>query len=137
MYLPKGWNGSPLALDFAITDPTKVGDIAEAASVPLSAANAYSSHKRTYLDTAEQCRRSGVEFIPMVAESTGAWSKEALAMLHHICQSKSRWTGRKEEGIFQELVQQLSVAIRSTNARAILRRVGEIADRLDCCEVAD
>ena len=126
-----------MALDFAITSPTRTIGVAEASQGSLAAAETYSTHKRTYLDTAEQCRRSGVEFVPVVAETTGAWSKEALAVFHHICQAKSRWSGRAESDLFQELLQQLSVAIRSTNARAVLRRIGDIADRLEDGETED
>ena len=123
LYIPTGWNGSPMALDFAITSPTR-GDIVGAAAVtPLAAAASYSSYKRTFLDTAEQCERSGVEFVPIVAEATGAWSKAAQAVFHHICAARSRWSAQSEGALFQELVQELSVAIRATNARGILRRM--------------
>ena len=130
VYLPIGWNGTPMALDFAITSPTRTEYVAVAATHTLTAAKAYSSHKRNYLDTANQCQRNGVEFVPIVAESTGAWSDEARAALRFICQARSRWSGRPEDALFQELVQRLCVAIRSSNARATLRRVGELGDRL-------
>ena len=130
VYVPLGWNGTPMALDFAVTCPTRQEGIAAASTGHLAAAKAYSTHKRNYLDTASQCQRSGVEFVPMVAESTGAWSDEARAVFHFICQRRSRWSGRSEEVLFQDLLQRLSVAIRSANARAVLRRVGELGDRL-------
>ena len=134
IYIPTGWNADPMALDFAITSPTRPDIIAEAAIKPLTAASCYSSFKRTYLDTASQCRRVGVDFLPLVAESTGAWTDEALAFFHHVCTIRSRWSHQPEAALFHELMQELSVVIRSTNDRGVLRRMGELAARLEHAE---
>ena len=89
----------------------------------------FTLYKRTYLDTESQCRRNGVAFLPTVAESTGAWTPEALGMLKMICKTRNRWTGSPEAELMEGLLRELSVAIRTANAKAILRRVGELGNR--------
>ena len=64
--------GSPAALDFAVTDPQR-----QEASAGAAAA-AYATHKAAYLNTAEHCRQNGIVFLPMVAETMGAWDDGAL-----------------------------------------------------------
>ena len=131
IYLPSAWNAEPIALDFAITCPTRQDILHQSSTRYLAASTDYAHHKRTYLDTENQCQRSGVMFLPMVAETTGAWSAEALGMLKMICKSRSHWSGTPENELMQGLLRELSVAIRSSNARATLRRVGELGNRRD------
>jgi hypothetical protein len=131
VYIPTGWNGPAMALDLAVTAPTRQDIVVEAARTPLAAATDYSAHKRTFLDTASQCQRSGLEFVPLVAESTGSWSVEAIGFFRFLCKTRSRWCGRDPGELLQELLQQLSVSIRTANARAVRRRMGEMALRYD------
>ena len=35
--------------------------------------------KRTYLQTEEECRQQGVQFVPLVAETSGGWGASAFA----------------------------------------------------------
>ena len=43
------------------------------------AAAEYEAHKRTFLNTAEECRQQGILFVPLVAETSGGWGASALA----------------------------------------------------------
>ena len=73
-----------MALDLAVTAPTRQDIVVEAARTPLAATTDYSARKRTFLDTASQCQRSGLEFVPLVAESTGSWSVEAIGFFRFL-----------------------------------------------------
>jgi len=122
VYLPTWSSGAPAALDFAITSPQRQ-DVLEGASREAgAAATAYEATKRQYLDTAEDCRRQGVTFVPMVAEPSGGWSPAAVVVFKRIARAASARTGCLPDAKVNEYFQQLSVAIRQANARATLRR---------------
>ena len=118
--------GSPAALDFAVTAPQRQETLAQASRTPGSAAAAYASHKATYLNTAELCRQNGILFVPMVAETTGAWDPGALKVLRHVAHAVAARTGQDAATTLNALLQELGVAIRTHRARAVLRRRSEL-----------
>ena len=61
VYLP-AWDGSPTALDLAITGPTRSETLATACQEPLAAASAYAAFKSSHLHTAQTCASQGVRF---------------------------------------------------------------------------
>jgi hypothetical protein len=65
--------------------------------------------------------------VPMVAETTGAWAPEAMAVLRQIAAATSTTTGRDARDILQEILQGAAVCIRRANARAELRRARDDA----------
>eukprot|EP00973_Karenia_brevis_P069800 9704853-Karenia_brevis.AAC.1 len=73
VYLPSWRDGTPAALDFAITSPHRQDMVGRAAESSGVAARSYESFKRTYLDTERDCASQGISFIPMVGEPTGGW----------------------------------------------------------------
>ena len=56
----------------------------------MAAATAYSHTKRLHANTEAECEAAGLVFIPMVAETTGAWSTEALIELKRIAKAAAR-----------------------------------------------
>jgi hypothetical protein len=122
VYLPAWTGGLPAALDFAVTAPQRQETLAQAATTPLAAASDYDQKKRTFLDTERVCLSLGVTFVPMVVETSGAWSAEASAVLFLIAKSISVRTGRTTKEELQQLLQQAAVCVRRANARAALRR---------------
>jgi len=124
VYLPAWLNGSPAALDFAITAPQRQAIVEQAAQFALASAKDYAVTKRRHMDTERQCAENGVEFIPMVAESTGAWEPGALKVLRQLARASALHTGKDKGVVLAELLQRLSVTIRRAKARALLRRVG-------------
>ena len=66
-----------------------------------------------------------MRFQPMVCESTGAWSKEAIYVLGHMSRLAADATGGRQEDIPARSLQQTSVVVRSTTARALLRRLAD------------
>ncbi|CAE8721897.1 unnamed protein product [Polarella glacialis] len=125
VYLPSWTNGSPVALDFAVTAPQRQETIAEAARCPQAAANAYSDHKRAFLGTEAACLAAGVGFQPMVVESTGAWSTEAAAVLWQLAKVSAARSGREAKTVHKELLQGAAVCVRRANARAELKRASD------------
>ena len=123
VYLPAWLNGTPAALDFAVTAPQRQDIMELAASEGLAAATAYSRTKRTHQNTEELCKQAGVEFQPMVCETTGAWSLEALFVLRHLARSAAEATGGDADAVFARTLQQTSVVVRRATARAVLRRL--------------
>ena len=95
-----------------------------AAERSLASAREYAGVKRAHLRTEAQCREAGVEFVPVVAESTGAWEPTAAKVLRQLARSVGLARGKPVATTLPELLQRLSVTIRRAQARALLRRVG-------------
>jgi hypothetical protein len=126
IFLPS-LQGTPAALDLAITAPQRQDIVAQAAGAALAAASAYAATKASHLNTAHLCGQQGVRFVPIVAESTGVWDREAGQILLQIACSAAARTGDAASTLHSELLQELSVIIRSHRARAVLRRRAELA----------
>ena len=127
VYLPLWHGGRPAALDFAVTSPNQDLFVARSSNEALSAAKAYSEIKRCHQNTAQECEQHGVSFIPMVAETSGAWSPEATLVFKHLAKKAASHVGgeaREVQRIYRALLQKLAVVIRTANARAHLKRMG-------------
>ncbi|CAK9102695.1 Retrovirus-related Pol polyprotein from transposon TNT 1-94 [Durusdinium trenchii] len=61
---------------------------------------------------------SSVQFVPLVAESTGAWERAASQLLLQIACSAAARTGDDSATLHSDLLQELSVIIRSHRASA-------------------
>ena len=103
------------AIDFAITAPQRLDVLGSQGGA--SAASVYTDHKKRHLDTAAACAAQHVEFLPLVAETTGAWAPEAAKALDHISRAASHGS---------TLLQEACVLIRTWRARAALRRRTEL-----------
>ena len=95
-----------------------------AASNALAAATEYCNTKRSFENTGAECEAAGVTFIPMVAETTGAWAPESLAVWKQLASAAAIREGKDTDKVLQEMLQSLSVTIRRANAQASLRRSG-------------
>jgi hypothetical protein len=122
IYLPTWTHGLPAALDFAITAPQRQGIVARAAKTALAAASEYCDTKRNFDNTQVQCNAAGVTFLPMVAETTGAWAPESLLVWKQLATAAAVRQGREAAIVQREMLQSLAVTIRGANARAYLRR---------------
>ena len=122
VYLPCWTDGFPTALDYAITAPQRQGIVAMAAKEPLAAAAAYSQTKRDYLGTERACLDQGVRFMPMVCETSGAWAPEAVETLRLLAKAAAARSGKLSATVYKEFLQRSSVAVRTANARAQLKR---------------
>ena len=121
VYLPS-WNGTPAALDFAITSPHRLDAPAEALSIPGAAATAYEAHKRFYKNTASDCEAQGMAFLPMVGEPTGGWGTSAACTFKAFAKAQAAGTDMMAGTILATELQHLCTALRRANARAVLCR---------------
>ena len=122
VYLPCWTGGFPAALDFAVTAPQRQGIVSIAAVESLATATAYSQTKRDYQETEKACALQGVKFIPMVCETSGAWATEARETLLLLAKASAARSGKTTAKTYRELLQRTSVAVRTANARAHLKR---------------
>ena len=127
IFLPS-YLGTPAALDLAVTGPQRQGVVGEAAQKSLAAATAYADLKKAHLDTAQLCQAQGVRFLPLVAETTGAWEPEAGKLIAQVARATAVREGANPAALHAELLQELCVAARSARARAALRRRAEVAE---------
>lgn len=124
VYIPTWTNGLPAALDFAITAPQRQGIVDRAAAAGLAAAIEYCNTKRSHENTQVECEASGIHFLPMVAETTGAWAPESLEVWKQLAKAAAVRQGREAAVVLNEMLQSLSVTIRCANAKAYLQRSG-------------
>ncbi|CAE8587669.1 unnamed protein product [Polarella glacialis] len=122
IYLPTWTNGSPTALDSAITAPQRNAIIDLAAREGLAAAQAHFRTKRGFLGTEAACALAGVVFQPMVVETSGAWSAEALFVFRQLAKAVAVRQGAVQHTVLRELLQRTSACIRRATAAAHLRR---------------
>ena len=122
VFLPSWTHGLPAALDFAITAPQRQGIEERAAKNALAAATEYCDTKRNHDNTQDQCNAAGITFLPMVAETTGAWAPESLLVWKQLATATAVRQGREAAAVQREMLQSLAVTIRRANARAYLRR---------------
>ncbi len=131
VFVPSWKLGGPAAFDIAITSPHRLDVLAQACLKPGAAAEAYEHHKRVYLDTAADCQRQGLAFIPIVAESSGGWGPSAQCVFKALARSIAVLSGREPDKELLEHRQAMGVFIRQANARAVSRRDPGATARVD------
>ena len=124
MFIPS-W---PAALDLAITSPHRLDAPPEAVNTPGAAAAAYERHKRSYLNTADDCAAQGFQFRPIVGEPSGGWGPSALCTLKAFAKAQAAVTHSDAGSILALELQHLCTAVRRANARAVLSRGGDTTD---------
>ena len=135
VYLPRGVNGSPMALDFAATSGMQTGLLRQSADEPSSAIVAYEERKREFRpegepDTTEAlCCQQGFSFVPMVVEAHGGgMGTQFRQVLDSIAKQTAAVTGLRSDFCSSLIAQRISVTLQRENARAILRRLSERPD---------
>ena len=124
VYLPRWQLGTPAALDLAIVSPQRQGALDSGASRQAgAAAAAYEEDKVAYQNTGAQCHAQGLQFIPLVAESSGGWGKPGAKTLYQIAKAASTQDDRDVDDVLVQYDQRLSVVIRRAHGEAVLRRV--------------
>eukprot|EP00435_Cladocopium_sp_Y103_P074828 s60_g51.t1 len=118
--------GTPTALDFAVTGPQRTESLSQAMHKPVSAAAAYADLKATRQDTGRLCSEQGINSQPMVVETTGAWDKTASHVLHIVAAAVAARERATVADLHNRLLQELSITTRRFRAQATLRRRAEI-----------
>ena len=121
------FSGKPAAFDLAVTGFQRQASLGEAGRQGGTAATAYSALKMSHLDTASLCQQQGVSFVPLVAETTGAWVPAAAQVLKGIVRAAAAREQVNPVGLFAEFLQEASVLVRSYRGRAALQRRADAA----------
>ena len=121
------FSGKPTAFDFAVTGFQRQASLADAGWQGGAAAAAYSAVKIAHLDTALCCQQQGLAFVPLLAETTGAWDPSAAKVLQTIARAVAAREQVEPAALFSEMLQKTSVLIRSFRGRAALQRRADAA----------
>ena len=82
IFLPAWERGRPDAIDVTIISPRQLQTLARAATCPGYAFRVVENRKlAAHLG---ECRSQGIDFFPMVAESLGGWSDEAISIIQRV-----------------------------------------------------
>ena len=124
VYVPNWFLGGPAALDLAVSNGIRSTTLRASIEDAEAAARAHENHKRCFMNTAEQCRREGIEFVLVVMEGcAGAWGPSARKVWGHIAKLVATSTGEDSSKVSERHQQALSVTVQRENARAIARRL--------------
>ena len=113
--------GRDTYLDIAVTDPTQKKYVQEATSTLLHSAEHYAS---TVKDPIYQdiCEKKGVDFFPIVVETTGGWCVAAIQFFNKLIPKIAAARRISLSLATQQLYMRLSVILQRANARMILNR---------------
>ena len=114
IFIPRWAAGKDAALDVTVVNPLQEALVHDAAATPGHALNV--AHKRKLDKSWEQCRRQGIEFIPVAAECLGGWHATAVEQIKKLGSALARQTGEEESVTVYQLFQRLSVSLMRGNA---------------------
>ena len=110
-----------LALDTALVHPLHLNS--SFAGTFAGVAAEHRAHLKS-VESEEVCRAAGWGFLPVVAETTGAWSKSSFAFIKRWSQGVSMSTGLAASESFLCLSRRLSFIVARAVARHLLRGFG-------------
>ena len=110
MLIPHWAGGRDAALDVTVINPLQKDTVAGAAATPGSALLV--AFNRKVRGAEEQCRRQGLAFIPLAAESLGGWHEVAVAEVRKLGSALGWHTGQEEGETTNQLFQRLSISNR-------------------------
>ncbi len=118
-----GQGAGRVALDIGIVCPQAASHVSDAAAEVLGAAESYVRSKCARGDVERRCRDAGVVFQPLIFESFGGGSSEALGVLKGLNKAVAVNTESSEQDVAQRFWQRLGVELVRGNYRAFIRRV--------------
>ena len=74
------------------------------------------AHGRMVNGAEEECRRQGIAFLPLVAESFGGWHSSAVQEVKKLSVTLSRHTGQEEREATSHLWSRLGILLQRGNA---------------------
>ena len=80
------------------------------------------AYNRKLKSAEELCRRQGLAFIPLAAESLGGWHRVAEAEVRKLGSALGRHTGQEEGEATSQLFQRLSILLMKGNSALFLNR---------------
>ena len=124
VFVPRWGLHGPAVFDLAVTSGLRCGAAAASAADGSHTCAAYEERKRSHLNTAALCRDQGLQFLPLIAESScGGWGREAIKVWRTLGALLAAKSGDGSGAATEQLLQCLSVTLQRENARAVLRRL--------------
>jgi hypothetical protein len=130
VYLPNWKRGQPAAMDVTVISTLQQLTVA-GASTTLSV-----GETRKVSAHADACRAVGVSFIPLVVESIGGWSKQALDTIKSIGRLQGQRLGIPPAESTTHLFQRLSICLWRGNATLWIPRLPIRPSIVDGVEVS-
>ena len=81
------------------------------------------AHRRKLREAEEDCRRQGIAFLPMAAESFGGWHQVAEREVGKLAAALARHTGQEEGEALRHLWGRLGILLQRGNAAILGNRV--------------
>ena len=113
-----------VALDIGFVNPQAAGHLVAGAGSQHGAANEYTTTKRNKDATDDLCERAGVDFQPIVWETTGGVAPEADATLRSVNRLVAVNTNTPLGEVARRFWQRVSVDLQKANHRAFVKRAG-------------
>ena len=129
VFLPNWRSGKPAALDVSVISPLQQLTLAEAASSPGHALQV--GINRKLATHASTCRTAGVDFVPLIVETLGGWSDEAITTIRSIGRLQGQRLGIPPPESTRHLFQRLAVALWKGNAGLWIRRQPTLPPSID------
>jgi hypothetical protein len=124
--VPRWAQGRDVAWDVTVITPLQQKLVARAAAEPGHALTV--AYNRKVGAVAEACRRQGIAFVPLAAESLGGWHEVAVAELGRLAAALARHTGQPEEEASRHLFGRMSVLLMRGNAALFSNRIPDIVE---------
>ena len=119
--LPNWAQGRDAALDVTVVTPLQQETIALAATTPGHALTF--AYERKIRGAEEACRRQGIAFIPLAAESFGGWHGAGEREVRKLGAALARHTGQDEGEAVHHLWGRLGVLLQRGNAAILGNRI--------------
>ncbi len=118
--VPRWAQGRDAAWDVTVVHPLQQKLVARAATEPGHALTV--AFDRKVGAVAEACRRQGIAFIPLAAESLGGWHEVAVLEINKLATALARHTGQDEDEACRHLFGRLSVLLLQGNGALFSNR---------------
>ena len=121
--MPHWSGGRDAAMDVTVVTPLQTATMPAAATLGHALTYAYD---RKIQGAAEDCRRQGIAFFPLVAETFGGWHSTAEEQVKKLGSALARHTGQVEGETIAHIWSRLGILLQRGNAALLGNRVPEL-----------
>ena len=111
-------------MDVTVVTPLQTATMPAAAATPGHALTY--AYDRKMQGAAEDCRRQGIAFFPLVAETFGGWHSTAQDQVKKLGSALARHTGQVEGETIAHIWSRLGILLQRGNAALLGNRVPEL-----------
>ena len=126
VFVPSWAEGLDAALDVTVVNPLQGAMVQQAATTAGHALS--SAFDRKMRESDEDCRRQGIVFHPIVAETLGGLDRVAIREIKKLAVAKARHTGAEEDDEVRKSFTKLSVLLMRGNAAILANRIPTLHD---------